>query len=646
VSSSPDSRSLGRRACAALLVALALGACGGSDGGAGPSRGAVLGVTVNGLPGGTAARITVQGPSGAREDVVATTRLEGLAAGAYIVKPRYVVALGQTWTPAVLVDTVSLTPGDSTGVQVDYTGGPAPTTNVSIAGYSVIQVTQRGDNSVPLVGGRAALLRVFVTASGGTVASPVVRVRLYSAGVVVDSFEVGAGAATVPAVVDTSSLASSWNALLPAARVAPGLGFSIEVDPDDQIPETDKGDNRFPAAGAQAVTAQNVPAFLLRFVPVTQAVNNLTGSVTTSSADTLIDFTRRLLPLGVTVVNVRSPFTTNAPAYTSNDDNGAWSQTLSEMSALRTAEGATRHYVGVIKVTYGGGIAGLGYIGWPASISWDKPGTAPSVIAHELGHNFGRLHAPCGNPSGPDAGYPANYPSASIGTWGLDLQAMVLRPPTQYKDVMSYCDPDWISDYNYTAIMSYRGVAPAVGGAPSEPGLLVWGRIRNGNAELEPGILVDAPARLPATAGPHRVEGLDQGGNRVFSLSFSGELVADLPGGEERHFAFVVPLSPAERQRVAALRLAGRGRPAQIRAVTSPTAPTLAPAVRASRDASGTTVQWNPAYPLAVIRDDATGEILSFARGGSVTIPARGRPLRVEVSNGVTTLPPVRVTGP
>ena len=40
-------------------------------------------------------------------------------------------------------------------------------------------------------------------------------------------------------------------------------------------------------------------------------------------------------------------------------------------------------------------------------------------FAHELGHNFGRNHAPCGSPPNVDPAYP--YPGADIGTLGCDI---------------------------------------------------------------------------------------------------------------------------------------------------------------------------------------------------------------------------------
>jgi hypothetical protein len=66
------------------------------------------------------------------------------------------------------------------------------------------------------------------------------------------------------------------------------------------------------------------------------------------------------------------------------------------------------------------------------------------TFVHEIGHSLGLPHAPCGV-----AGDPAfPYSNGGIGVHGFDREAQALIS-TQYRDVMGYCDPVWISDYNY-----------------------------------------------------------------------------------------------------------------------------------------------------------------------------------------------------
>ncbi len=549
-----------RLAIAAVAV---LAACGGGKDPSGPGPLATVNVQVTGLPVGTAARITLVGPDGMVRPVTLSSLLSGLAPGAYVATARYVIAQNQTWNPLVTADTFDVAAGDTVVVPVVYAAAPLPSVNYGIAGYMLMQSVQRADNSIPMVAQRAAFVRVFATASAPNTTRATLRIRLYSAGIQVDSVDVLAQTAAVPQTVDTSTLSSSLNAIIPAARVVSGLSFSAELDPDDAIPETDKADNRYPASGTTPIAVQSARHLDLRFVPVNQSVNGLTGAVTDLNKSTYSGLTERMMPLGTTTVDVRTPFSTSAPVLDANDANGAWSQILSEMNSLRVTEGATRNYVGVVSVTYGGGIAGLGYVGAPAAVAWDKTPSAPEVIAHELGHNFGRNHAPCGNPGGVDAQFP--YPGGGIGVWGVDLGLMQLRSPVTYKDLMGYCNPDWISDYTYLGVLAWRGAGPAVAAArvPAAPGLLVWGRVIQGHVVLEPAFEVFAPAVLPARAGRHRVEGYDAQGARLFGISFEGDLVPDLPRGDERHFAFVVPLGRAELARLASLRLVGQGLTAQ-----------------------------------------------------------------------------------
>jgi hypothetical protein len=76
---------------------------------------------------------------------------------------------------------------------------------------------------------------------------------------------------------------------------------------------------------------------------------------------------------------------------------------------------------------------------------------AASTFVHELGHIYRRPHSPCGGAGSPDENYP--YPVAGLGSWGYDLQTRELFDPATHVDFMSYCSPDWISDYNYQLIL-------------------------------------------------------------------------------------------------------------------------------------------------------------------------------------------------
>jgi hypothetical protein len=257
-------------------------------------------------------------------------------------------------------------------------------------------------------------------------------------------------------------------------------------------------------------------------------------------------------------------------------------------------------------------------------------------MAHELGHNFGRLHAPCGNPAGVDQSYP--YANANIGVFGYDIIAGVAKSPTM-RDLMSYCDPTWISDYTYKGIMNYRASNPLVQPlgrlrAGATRGVLVWGRIEAGQAILEPAIEVDAPPTLPTRSGPYRLDGFGASGESLFSLTFAADRIADAPDPNDEAFAFIVPLSQLRGISLDRLRLSARGQQVEQRGATGAAAPV------AQRMASGLVrVTWDASQArVALIRDARSGAILSFARGGSVDLPAAADDLDVTLSNGVRSI--------
>ncbi|HEX6683389.1 MAG TPA: hypothetical protein VF062_11365 [Candidatus Limnocylindrales bacterium] len=84
-------------------------------------------------------------------------------------------------------------------------------------------------------------------------------------------------------------------------------------------------------------------------------------------------------------------------------------------------------------------------------------GPVPSgIMAHEIGHNLGRKHAPCGNAQDIDPSYPQydSYHAASVGETGVLISPLRAFDP-DYTDFMGYCfQQQWVSPYTYTAILA------------------------------------------------------------------------------------------------------------------------------------------------------------------------------------------------
>lgn len=596
-----------------------------------------LAVTVAGLPGGTDAAVTVTGPNAYSQTVRATQTFEGLTPGQYTVTAGE-VTIGTTTYDANPPSRRVRVPADGIGqATVTYAPAAAATVNLRIDGWQLTQSVQSAAGDIPLVADRDGYLRVFVVANEANTARPAVRVRLYHDAALISTLTIQAPGSSTPTSKDESRLASSWNVKIPRSLIGAGLAVLADVDPDDLIAETNEADNTFPVSGTPR--PQDVrPASILaiRFVPVKQRANGLQGDVSDANRSSFLETVRRMYPLPGADGDTHAVYTTTTDGDLQSDDaNGAWLTVLSEVDALRVAEGTARTYYGVVRIGYATGIAGLGFIGGATAIGYDRAPDKTRVVAHELGHTWGRLHSPCGSPPQADPAYP--YAGGVIGVYGVDMQNEVLESPAT-PDIMGYCSGPWISDYTYRAVMEYRSrsASAAAVSAPVQRCLLVWGRIVNGQPVLEPAFEVVTRPSLPTTAGPYAVEGLAADGASLFHLSFDATAVADAPR-DSRHFAFAVPMGNDAARRLGSLQLSGPGVSARVARAAAPLAAANGQDVVVARRQGGVaSLHWDAgAHPMLMVKDPDTGEVLSFARGGDIEVTTDKAELEVIASDQV-----------
>jgi hypothetical protein len=509
--------------------------------------------------------------------------------------------------------------------------------DLTIDGMYLVQTTQTYDGAVPLVTGRDAFLRVFVKANQANTARPTVRVRLYKAGVLTATDTIAATSPEVPTTIDQGNLAASWNLRIPSGLVQGGLAVLADVDPGNVVAETDEANNEFPRSGTPAAQTFGYAGTMdITLLPVVQSAGGLRGDVSEANEADYVDFARRVYPITSYDLAVHAPFTFSGAV----DSDTAWIRLLEELTVAATAEATGRFYYGVVRYVTGA-VLGIGYVSVGVAAGVDDASSAMAgevswraqVAAHEWGHNFGFDDGAC-SPSVPDTSNP--YRGGHIGSYGFDILTGELRPPADYYDLMTYCHPYWINDARYTRMFSnhiWHAAAPRV--APQRT-LLVWGRIGADRVVLEPAFEVTTVPSIPTRPGPYRLHALDVSGNSVFDLSFEGWPVAD--AAAERQFVFAVPL-PASAPGVVELRLYANGREIVRRAgpVAAQAPPAAAaPTVRAAVTGAQAKIAWDAArYPAALIRDAATGQVLSIARGGLVAVDTRARALDVILSDGV-----------
>jgi hypothetical protein len=516
----------------------------------------------------------------------------------------------------------------------------ASSLDLTIDGLYVTQATQDYPNPVvPLVKDRSSWVRVFVKANQANTVAPQVRVQFIN-GSTTNTVTINAPSGSVPTTVDANTNAA-WNAAVPSAWIQPGVQAVALVDPSGAIPESNKSNNQF----STNLDVRTLHPWKVTLIPV-HTKDNLTGVVTNASrtANDWVDFAKRLHPVPDAVdAVVGATMNSNAAAPLLSDGTG-WSTVLSELSAKRTADGVTdRYYYGVVKVNYTSGVAGLGYIGFPAAIGWDY-NSGPNVLAHEEGHNFGRPHSPCGGAGNPDPNYP--YPGGIIGVPGWDAFASSsnLKTLSAFTDVMGYCSNQWISDYVYISEFNFRASNPfdvvasdVVGGNSGQEGLLVWGRIENDQMILEPAFRVPFTGTTPE-AGPYTWEARDALGKVLVSVPFDAPEVADLPNTSLHIFSFVVPMPSESLDAVHSLHLSKGGR--ELAGTHAGLAPQVSGAAGAVRmqplPDRRLQLSWDAGrYPVIMLRDSRTGEVRGFLRGGSAQVQDVPEDVEVHFSDGV-----------
>ena len=411
-------------------------------------------------------------------------------------------------------------------------------------------------NTVPLIAGEAAFLRVFPTVNTpGNTPLPKAVATFYLNDMVEHTVTIAGKPGPIPTEVRPEELRLSLSADIPASVIQPGLEMVIEIDPDDKIPDHLGVTKRIPSAGRMSIDVVAVPTLNLTLIPfVTTGLTERKSIVTTVEDMALnpgehanLSDVRTLLPIKDISATAHAAVTVDT-----RDSFILYQYTVS----LRAMEGGSGYWIGLHSSPLGGSIGTIsGTTSFAVARPWD--------IVHELGHNLSLVHAPCGyGIQGVDPHYP--YKNASIGSWGYLNGRM--KDPQIYEDLMSYCLPEWISDYNFNKLLGYylskssTIEEPPLTSAsmPSEISLLLWGRTdAAARPFLEPIFEVDAAPALPRESGPWQLAGHSASGDELFRLPFSMPVIADGDGSSS--FAFVIPLQQTQAPLLDSVTLSGPG---------------------------------------------------------------------------------------
>jgi hypothetical protein len=531
--------------------------------------------------------------------------------------------------------------------------------NLAVHSVLLTQTVQRPDGGVPLIErGNPVLVSVFATLDRPFPAGPVPRVRVV------------AYKGAVQVLTDerqmTGVAGTSWEhgtpvhqVVLPNTIAEPGLRVLVTLNPDGVLSEATLSDNTWPLSGQPMnVAVVSVPPLQVHFVPIFLTNGGSTGTVSAGTLPEYLYATRQLHPVAQIDASIGGVFSTDVPF--GDGQSSAWTAILQQLDVLRVSEGTDRYYVGALRPPPGVSFVQFGGF---AYIPFDPYSTGPStrtavvvgvgwfnrarhtteLVAHELGHTMGRRHAPCGGAAGPDPLYP--YTSASIGAYGYDLYSYSLNTnglpvaygPASASDVMSYCTPAWISDYNYVALLNARtGVAAAANAEPAGGEcecLILWGSVEGDSVRLRPSFTARTRVAVPSRRGPVSVTGESRDGRRLFHYDFEAAELDHAPN--VRHFAFAIPLGGGVRESLSRIRARYGSRTTEI-VTRVATAPPRASVSARRLGAGEMEVRWDTAAaPVVVARDPITDRVLAIGTSGRVIVRTPRSELDLSVSDGV-----------
>ena len=538
------------------------------------------------------------------------------------------------------------------------------------------QGVQAPDGSLPIVlSGNAAVVNVLIRSSAADAPPMQVMLRLFD----------GTGrlvrtdtAVTVGALgTSPSYLAPSAQLLVPASVLQAGLQWQLVRDPGGQVADDSSANDVFPRTGRAVLATVTVPTLRVRLVPIVLASNgDATGAVSASLVPEYLRTLQSVHPIGTISTSIGSPFTTSASFGTPPAGGGGpfWQQLISELDLARIADFSQpdAYWYGVVAPPSGfsyTAYGGFAYI--PASgqstgaqtrtaagvqLNWfSLPARSPDLVAHELAHNFGRRHAPCGGAAAVDSAFPNSggvigWPGHDVFSWATARAASAAVVSPQTGDVMGYCVPVWSSAYTFRGILEFRqpptslaptSLEPERRGAPTRV-LVVRGSIEHAaKVTLEPAFVLDARPTRPERAGNYWLEGLAEDGRLLFAYDFEPSELDHAP--DVRHFAFAIPVSGALEDSLFTLRVRGPAgevrisRPA-VRGYAPRAAAPLPVVARRGPDGMVDVACPDGSARGILVFDASTGAVLGTAQAAAMRVSARSAtPLRLACSDGIRT---------
>ncbi|HNG59987.1 MAG TPA: hypothetical protein PKZ52_09180, partial [Cellvibrionaceae bacterium] len=399
-----------------------------------------------------------------------------------------------------------------------------PIESITFAGFdfgqSVVKANPR------LVANREALLRIHVLADQAqTAPAGTLTLKLGEQSQVVNLTK----PTSLPSLLQLTSLSRSYTAVVPANWVQPGLSLQMQLA------------NGLSRTLAPVVGTGSV--LYLTLVPITSGGSSPQMPTAAAVERNL----KTIWPLAQVVVRSHEPVDFSFPSA----DEG-----LAQLADLQAREGDTSYVFGLVSPAAPNfNVGGLAYVGGRVGMGLDATHDPSGLtMAHEIGHMFGLFHVNCGSPSGIQNDYP--YATTNIGSVGINYSLNRLILPTSASDVMSYCQPQHVSDFSYQRAQSHLETNPPIpfpatslsraAAAPQLQSFVVRGHLTGAGEWV---IRQALPSALPVEevpAGDYSAEVTDTQG-KIYSAELRFMRIDHDEQISNRHFSISLPVLEGQK---------------------------------------------------------------------------------------------------
>jgi hypothetical protein len=391
--------------------------------------------------------------------------------------------------------------------------GPPPGPDMRVNAIEVTQAIQDLNNSVDLVAGKRTYVRVHASSPANIAdvfATLTGKRGFITLNPILNPGNPGSDI-TVRTSPDRGQINDSFWFELPSSWTTDGnLTLTARLDPNNAKNDLNQANN----IASVTVNFKNTPPLRLRLVNVQYSVGSTNYLAGNSHLNALESWLRRAYPISSLQVT-RQTFVYPTSGLPNVDTLHGWLALAKLLRMLFSGEDGRVVYYGV--VDDGGGFMRGKAAGIPGTIAagpsgpgdwgWDFDGSYNDWYGgHEIGHTRGRSHAEfCG--AGGGAAYP--YTGGRISPdltgngaiYGFDITTRAIYPPS-WKDVMTYCSNEWLSDFTYEGIRSYLmglGFGPEPAAVTASEFLIVAGMadLESNTASLDNVYLISQDNTLP-----------------------------------------------------------------------------------------------------------------------------------------------------